>query len=269
MRRIDDTPQGTDVPSLDFLSGGDALVVGASGGLGAAFVRQLLDRNELRRVFTWSRSGRTCAADLQPGRRPELVASRGVDLEREQTVVDAAVGLADRNADLRLVINAAGLLHDASTGQSPERRLNQIDAASLTRSFAINAVGPMLVFREVMELVPRRQRSVLMSISARVGSIGDNRLGGWYGYRASKAALNQLHRSLAVELGRIRPEAVSLVLHPGTVDTSLSEPFQRSVPEGKLFDADAVTARLLALAASARRDDSGGFFAWNGEPIPW
>lgn len=266
MIRLDDPPHDRDVPPLDFLAGGDALVVGASGGLGAAFVRRLLEQPDLRRVFAWSRS--KAAPEALSG-DSRIIWRTGVDLERQETIRETAAELSSADGNLRLVVNAAGLLHDASAGLEPERRLDQIEAAALSRSFAVNAIGPMLVLREVLGHVPRRQRSLLISISARVGSIGDNRLGGWYGYRASKAALNQLHRSLSVELGRSRPEAVVLVLHPGTVDTSLSEPFQRNVKPQKLFDADAVAARLLRLADSADADDSGGFFAWNGESVPW
>lgn len=266
MIRLDDAPDASSLPPLEWLAGGDALVVGASGGLGAALVRRLREQPDARRVFAWSRSGAPSGGEAAD---PRLRWRSGVDLEHEQTVLDAAALLREEQADLRLVVNAAGLLHDASTGQEPERRLEQLDGEWLARSFRVNAIGPMIVIREVLPLVPRRERAVIASMSARVGSIGDNRLGGWYGYRASKAALNQLHRSLAVELGRSRPEAVALLLHPGTVDTALSEPFQRNLPENKLFEADAVASRLLRLADSASREDSGGFFAWDGRPIPW
>lgn len=288
MIRIAAPPEDLSAPSLAAVEGGDALVVGASGGLGAAFVRRLRQQPGLRRVFAWSRSQIEGNFGGTDGR---IRLRTGVDLEREETVVEAADELADADADLRLVINATGLLHasgdpedradggdasaddgpaaTASAGMTPERRLDEVDPRTLARAFAVNATGPMLVLREVLRFVPRRQRSLLVSLSARVGSIGDNRLGGWYAYRASKAALNQLHRSLSVELGRSHPEAVVLLLHPGTVDTGLSEPFQGNVADGKLFGADAVAARLLVLADSADGNDSGGFFAWDGESIPW
>jgi len=241
---------------------GDALVVGASGGLGRALVEELSRVEGIGRVFAWSRSE---AGDWPEG----VVPSAGVDLERPGTLDEAARDLAGAEADLRRVFNAAGILHDGSMGLGPERRLSDLDAAHLARIFAVNAVGPLLVFERALPFVPRGDRAMLVSISARIGSIGDNRMGGWYGYRASKAALNQLQRSLAVELARTHRKAVVLALHPGTVDTALSEPFQGSVDEEKLFRPDHVARRLLELSDSATREDSGGFFAWDGSAIPW
>ena len=137
----------------------------------------------------------------------------------------------------------------------------------MQRSFAVNAIGPALVAKHVLGRFPRDERAVFAAISARVGSISDNRLGGWYGYRAAKAALNQLIRSLAIELARTRPEAVCVGLHPGTVDTRLSEPFQGNVPDRQLFTPQASTARMLEVIDNLKSADTGQLFAYDGSVI--
>jgi NAD(P)-dependent dehydrogenase (short-subunit alcohol dehydrogenase family) len=164
------------------------------------------------------------------------------------------------------VIVATGLLH--ADGVTPERSNAALDPRQLMRLFAINAVGPALIAKHVLPLLPRGERSVFAALSARVGSIGDNRLGGWHSYRASKAALNMLIRTLAIELERTRPQAILVGLHPGTVDTELSKPFQRGVPEGRLFTPDQSAERLLAVVDGLEPEDSGGVFAWDGQRIP-
>ena len=140
--------------------------------------------------------------------------------------------------------------------------------ARLLRDYRINAVGPALVAKHFIPLLARDRRAVFTALSARVGSIGDNRLGGWHSYRASKAALNMLLRNLAVELGRTHPQAVVAGLHPGTVDTGLSAPFQKGVKPEKLFTADHSAERLLAVVDGLTPADSGGVFAWDAARIP-
>jgi NAD(P)-dependent dehydrogenase (short-subunit alcohol dehydrogenase family) len=145
--------------------------------------------------------------------------------------------------------------------------LRDLDHASLTRLFAVNAIGPALVAKHFVPLLPREGRGVLAALSARVGSIGDNRLGGWYGYRASKAALNMLVRTLAIELARTRKEAICVTLHPGTVDTGLSKPFQKAVPPERLFTPDRSAAHLLDVLDSLTPAQTGRCFAWDGKEI--
>jgi NAD(P)-dependent dehydrogenase (short-subunit alcohol dehydrogenase family) len=166
-----------------------------------------------------------------------------------------------------LLINASGLLH--APGIEPEKLLEHVDAAALRQLFEVNAHGPILLARALLPWLVRKRRIIYASLSARVGSIDDNRLGGWYGYRASKAAQNQLLKTLAIELRRRNPEAIVLVLHPGTTDTHLSRPFQRNVAPGKLFSPDFVASRLMAIIEAAESDNSGRFIAWDGEEIPW
>jgi hypothetical protein len=167
----------------------------------------------------------------------------------------------------RLALVATGTLQPG--GRAPEKSFRNLDVEALVEAFRVNAAGPALVARHVLPLLPRDGRSVFAALSARVGSIGDNRLGGWHAYRASKAALNMIVRTLAVELARTRPEAICVALHPGTVDTDLSRPFQKGVPEGRLLTPAQSAERLTAVLDGLTPGDSGGFFAWDGKPIPW
>ncbi len=220
-----------------------AVVIGASGGIGGAL----------------------CAALAQTPGVDEVVglARPVLDLEDEASIARAAAALPD--GEVRLVINATGFLHAA--GQGPEKSLRALDPAQLARTFALNAIGPALVMKHFLPRLPREGRAVFASLSARVGSIGDNRLGGWYGYRASKAALNQLVRTAAIELARTHPEALCVALHPGTVATRLSAPFAGT---GKVLLSPAEAAQhLLAVLGRLQPSDSGNFFDWRGAPIPW
>jgi NAD(P)-dependent dehydrogenase (short-subunit alcohol dehydrogenase family) len=165
----------------------------------------------------------------------------------------------------RLIIAATGVLHSATL--TPEKTYRALSAAGLAEAFAVNAIGPALLAKHVLPLTPRGQRSVFAALSARVGSIGDNRLGGWHAYRASKAALNQIVRGLAIEQARARPEGIVVALHPGTVATGLSAPFASGAP-GEVFSPE-VAAHLLRVIDGLTPTDTGGFFAWDGSPIPW
>jgi NAD(P)-dependent dehydrogenase (short-subunit alcohol dehydrogenase family) len=167
---------------------------------------------------------------------------------------------------VRLVIVATGMLH--GDGVRPEKHWGALKGETLAQLFAVNSIGPALVAKHFLPLLPRAGRSVFAAISARVGSIEDNRLGGWHAYRASKAALNMLLRNFAIELARRAPEAVCIGLHPGTVDTPLSEPFQGNVAPGKLFSPSESAAHLLRVIDRVGTADSGRVFAWDGSPVP-
>jgi NAD(P)-dependent dehydrogenase (short-subunit alcohol dehydrogenase family) len=183
----------------------------------------------------------------------------------DEASLERAGAFAAAKGEIRLVIDATGFLHDE--GQGPEKSWRQIDAAKLARAFALNAIGPALIMKHFLPLFPRSIRAVFATLSARVGSIGDNRLGGWYSYRASKAALNQLVRTAAVELARSCPEAICVALHPGTVATSLSATFSKT---GLPLQTPAMAAaRLLAVIDGLQPDQSGGFFDHHGTTIPW
>ena len=223
----------------------NALIIGASGGIGGA----LADALAARGVMVDRLSRRS---------DPPL------DLTDETSIVAAAIALAD-HAPYTLIIVATGLLHGPSGG--PEKSWRQLDAAQLAHSFAVNAIGPALVARHFLPLLDPKERAVIAFLSARVGSISDNRLGGWYGYRASKAALNQFVRTLAIELARSRPATICVALHPGTVDTALSAPFQRGVPAGQLFTPAISAAHLLRVIDGLSPQDSGALLDWAGETI--
>ena len=177
------------------------------------------------------------------------------DLTEEDTI-EAAASFASAEGELDLVINATGFLHDQR--QAPEKSWKAISAASMSRAFALNAIGPALIMKHWLPLLPRRKRAVFATLSARVGSIGDNHLGGWYSYRASKAALNQLVRTAAIELARTHPQAICVALHPGTVETQLSAPFAKQ--HLGIQSPNQAAARLIDVVARLTPRDSGGFF---------
>ncbi len=220
-----------------------AVIIGATGGIGAALAEALEQQGQIV---------------LRLGRR----STPALDLLDEASIARAA---AEIGPGLRLVVDATGLLHDAQL--QPEKSLRQLDPAHLARSFAINATGPALLMKHFLPLLAREGRSVFATLSARVGSIGDNRLGGWVSYRASKAALNQILRTAAIEVARGRPEAICVALHPGTVETSLSSPFAKAGLEVQSPEQSA--ARLLAVMAALTSAQTGLFFDHHGKPIPF
>jgi NAD(P)-dependent dehydrogenase (short-subunit alcohol dehydrogenase family) len=239
------------------VDGARAVVVGASGGIGAAVVAALERDDRIGPIDAWSR---------RPMQLGGTVRAATVDVTDEGAIEAAAARLGDGPLDLVLV--TTGILHD-DAGLRPEKSWRHLDAASLARSYAINAIGPALVAKHLLPKLRRDHKAVFAALSARVGSIEDNHIGGWYAYRASKAALNQLLRTLAIELARRRPEAVCVGLHPGTTDTALSAPFQANVPEGKLFTPTFVADRLLTVVDGLDASASGGLYAWDGARIPF
>ncbi len=245
----------------------NALVVGASQGIGLAFAQQLAADPRVERLFLASRSAPTSAAlqalQPEPGPRIHLLAC---DITDEHSLEALCESLAPAGR-LHLVLNTAGVLH--GPGLSPEKSLPQLALASLQRSFAVNAFGPILLARAVLPLLTHGDPVVFASLSARVGSIGDNRLGGWYAYRAAKAAQNQLLRNFAIELTRLNRRSIVLALHPGTVATGLSQPFSANVAAGKLFTPGFASHRLLEVIAARSASDSGSFYAWDGKVVPW
>lgn len=234
-----------------------ALVFGATGGVGAALVAALAADPRCALVH---------AAARRPVEPAAKVTSLTFDLEDEGSIADA-VALAARQGPLDLVIVATGLLHEE--GLRPERTWRAIEPSALDRAFRVNSVGPALVAKHALGTLARDRKAVFAALSARVGSIGDNQLGGWHAYRASKAALNMLVKNFAIELRRRSPQAVCVTLHPGTVATGLSQPFQANVPAGKLFTPQRSAASLLSVIDAVTPQDSGGLFGWDGSPIPF
>lgn len=218
-----------------------ALVIGASGGIGAALAARL--RHEGAEVTALSRS------------------TDGLDVTDEASIA-AALGRLEGQFD-RILVATGGLSID---GHPPEKTMKSLDATRLAAQFALNAIGPALVLKHALPLLPRDRRCVFAALSARVGSIGDNRAGGWYGYRAAKAALNQLLHTAAIEVARTHPRAVVVALHPGTVATPLTERYLGRHPAVSPKES---ADNLLRVISHLTPEHSGGFFDWAGKEIVW
>jgi NAD(P)-dependent dehydrogenase (short-subunit alcohol dehydrogenase family) len=233
---------------VNFPSGGLAVVIGSGGGLGAAFATALAASRNFAAVIPLSRQT-----------TPPL------DILDETSIAAAVAHVRGLGPDLRLVITATGFLH--GDGFMPEKSLTALNAAQLAHNFAINSIGPALVMKHFLPALPRQGKAVFAVLSAKVGSIGDNATGGWYGYRAAKAALNQLLHTAAIEISRRAPEAICVAIHPGTVDTKLSAPFAKN---GLNVRPPAIAAaQILAVLENLTAAQSGGFFDYNGEALPW
>jgi NAD(P)-dependent dehydrogenase (short-subunit alcohol dehydrogenase family) len=228
-----------------------ALVFGAGGGLGAAFSAELSSHPRVERVYS---AARRAAPPWQ------------FTLQDEASIA-AVVAAAAAEGPLDLVLVATGVLHGSQL--RPEKSWRSLDAAALAEAFAVNATGPALIAKHALGHLRRDAKSVFACLSARVGSIEDNRLGGWHAYRASKAALNMLVRTCAVELRQRNPGALCVALHPGTVDTALSKPFQNAVDPAKLFTPAQSARALLGVLDRLTPADSGRLWAWDGQPIPF
>lgn len=189
----------------------------------------------------------------------------GFDLTDEKSI-EAALRQIGQGGPLDLVVVATGVLQDGDI--APEKTFRALDAARMADVFAINTIGPAIIAKHALPLLSRDRRSVFAALSARVGSIGDNRAGGWHSYRASKAALNMLVRNFALELRRTNPQAIAVALHPGTVDTPLSRPFQANLPAGQLTSADDAAHNLMAVIDGLSAAENGSHLAWDGTPIP-
>jgi len=241
--------------SLDMLTGA-ALVMGAGGGLGTALVAQLSSA---------AGSAGTYPAVLALSRSSLPAIDYGDEASLKTAADWVAAQCASRQLELRLIVVASGFLHGPQ-GQ-PERSFSQLDAGYLNHVFQVNAIGPALVMKHFLPLFPRQGRCVAGFMSARVGSIGDNALGGWYGYRASKAALNQLVKTASVELTRRNRQSVCVALHPGTVDTALSQPFAKTGL--KVRPAEEAAGDLLAVLHGLVPGDTGCLVDYEGRKLPF
>ena len=235
---------------------GPAVVFGTGGAIGRALGAQLAAGGRYSAVWGGSRSARDGPAGVIPFH---------FDTADEASIRSFAERLPEPPA---LVLVATGLLHDAARGIAPEKSWRALDGAAMAEVFAANTIGPALIAKHMLPLLPRESRSVFAALSARVGSIGDNRLGGWHSYRASKAALNMLIHNFAIELARSHPLALAVALHPGTVDSRLSAPFQRGLPPDQLFSPDQSARCLLDVLDRLNPADSGGLYAWDGTRLP-
>ncbi|MEL6495500.1 MAG: SDR family NAD(P)-dependent oxidoreductase [Cyanobacteria bacterium J06623_7] len=253
---------------LSEIQSANALIVGASQGIGLGFVRSYLQQNNIQRIFATYRDANTASElfELQKSHGDRLKCLQ-VDITSEAQIAAATEEMQTEVKQLHLAIYCVGVLHDAKI--APEKSLRQINAENLIYSFQVNSVGAVLLAKHLMPLFRKTDASIFASISAKVGSIGDNRLGGWYGYRASKAALNMFLKTTAIEYSRRCPKTVVVALHPGTTDTRLSQPFQKNVPEGKLFPVEKTVGLLSQVINDLEQKDSGEFFSWDGTLLPW
>lgn len=247
--------------------GETCLIQGASRGIGRALVTSLLSRDDVDTVFATCRDPEN-AEELRALCKDGRVVVLPLDVTDESTIEAVARTIGEETDRLDRIVNVAGVLHNAN-GIAPEKRLESISAEALQAVFAVNAFGPLLVLKHLYGLLRHENRSVVANVSARVGSISDNRLGGWYAYRGSKAALNMFTRNAAIELGRRAPNAIVVAVHPGTVDTQLSEPFQRGVPADRLFPVDRAAQQILDVLDALEPSQTGSFLAWDGSEIPW
>lgn len=229
-----------------FRASPNVAIIGASGGIGGALVNLLKTDGSFGELLPFSRGS-------------------GPGIEDEATVESFAAEAAKVDG-VDIVVVATGALHDEN-GLAPEKRMADLTADNLAQAFAINAIGPALVAKHFLPLLPRHCKTVFIALSARVGSITDNRLGGWASYRASKAALNMLLKTASIEHRRTHPLSVVAGIHPGTVDTRLSKPFQSRLQPGQLFTPHLAAQQIHQVITQLTPADSGGLFAWDGSTI--
>lgn len=234
------------------------IIVGSTGGIGGAFIDTLAASEQVSQIYALSRQGQS-----HPSPK---VANLTLDFTDETSIEAAAEALRETGA-FDLCVIATGLLQ--GEGIAPEKNMSAMSLDAFQKSFMVNTFGPAVTAKYFLPLMRRDKKAVLAALSARVGSISDNHIGGWYAYRASKAALNMLLKTLSIEFGRRFKETVIIGLHPGTVDTDLSKPFQGNVPEGKLFTPDFSAEKLLQVIDQVTPEDSGLLFAWDGKQIPF
>lgn len=256
--------------------GGVSLVQGASRGIGLEFVKQLLEKDDKEHVIATCRNPSASTGLIHLKHKfADRLRILPLDLTVESSIEASASSIKETYGRLNLLINASGILSIPDV-LHPETTLNKVEKSSLMLAYEVNAVGPILVIKHMWPLLKaggglgtERNAAVVASLSARVASIGDNRLGGWHSYRSSKAALNQLSKTVSLEFARKKDPIVCILLHPGTVDTDLSKPFQRNVPPEKLFTKEFSVQKLLSIINNVKIHDNGKFFAWDGQEIPW
>lgn len=233
------------------------VIIGASGAIGGAMV-DALSEDRANTVYAFSRSHKSFDQDN--------VISGHLDFDDEDTI-EAAAATASKNGAPDMVIVATGLLHEGNI--LPEKSIKSLSQDNMHALFQVNTVGPSMVMKYFLPIMPKDRPYIIASLSARVGSISDNSLGGWYSYRAAKAALNMVIKTASIEATRRNDQSIIIGLHPGTVDSDLSKPFQSFVPEGKLFDATFSAAQLLDVMAQRRSKDTGKLYAWDAQEIEY
>jgi NAD(P)-dependent dehydrogenase (short-subunit alcohol dehydrogenase family) len=231
-------------------------IIGSSGALGNAFTQQLSASYPNAKIHIFSRN--------PPKISEPNVVFNSINYQDEDSI-ESAASLASREAPLDMVIVATGILHNGAL--MPEKSLRDLSAHKFQNLFEANTIFPALVAQHFLPKLNKSNRSVFAALSARVGSISDNKLGGWYAYRASKAALNMILKNAAIEIRRSNKKAIVAGLHPGTVDSNLSKPFQGNVPDGKLFTSEYSVRQLLHVLDNLETQQSGKCFAWDGNEV--
>jgi NAD(P)-dependent dehydrogenase (short-subunit alcohol dehydrogenase family) len=230
-----------------------AVVFGSSGGVGKAMVEHLADLSNVSKIYSFSRS--------KVSFKDSKIFSSSIDIEDENSIIEAAKIV---NEKIHLVIVATGFLHDENI--KPEKNIKEISFDSFNKNFAINTIGPAIIAKNFLPLMEKNSRSLFAILSARVGSISDNSLGGWYAYRSSKAAINMIIKNFAIEMKRVNPNLAIIGLHPGTVKTRLSEPFAKNTKHD-LFEPGYSAKKLLEVVNLRGVSDSGKIFDWNNIEI--
>lgn len=246
----------------------NVLIVGASQGIGLGFVKHLLVHNNIVKIYATYRHRESATELLTFSQRyPQKLVGLHLDITKEPEIAQMAEHIATKIDKLHLILNCVGILHEGTL--KPEKSLRQINSDNLTHYFQVNSIGSVLLAKYFLPLLRHQEPSIFAAISAKIGSIGDNRLGGWYGYRASKAALNMFLRTVAIEYRRKSNQTIIVALHPGTTDTRLSKPFQKNVPPEKLFSVEKTVNQLLQVINGLKIEDSGQFLSWDGSRLPW
>ena len=236
------------------MGGLNVIIFGGSGGIGRALIKEIRGRFPKASIFaTWHSS------------KPDIsdVYWCQVDVTSEEQISAFAKGI----GDVHWIVNAVGLLH--TEDQSPEKTIRDFDTDFFRTNIDANVVPTLLIAKHFMKHLRHKQPSVFATVSARVGSIGDNRLGGWYSYRCAKAALNMAIKNISIEWQRVLPDVCVTALHPGTTDSGLSAPFQKNVPAQKLFSPVRTASQLLDIIERARPQATGNFYSWDHSQIPW
>lgn len=230
-------------------------VIGSSGAIGRAFVDHYINDLSINSIFSFSRS----SIGIDNNKVKHFL----IDIENESSIKNAAKNVEETNFDE--IIIASGLLHTNEFG--PEKSIKDLKADNILKVLNVNTVGPAIIGKYFLPLLTKDNKSVMAFLSARVGSISENKLGGWYSYRASKSALNQVIKTFSIELKRTNPKAIIIGLQPGTVDSELSAPFKRSASNNKLFSAEYSVSKLLGVIERADESSSGNLISWDGEII--
>ncbi len=230
-------------------------LIGASGGIGTAMLDHIASQQNTGHIYAFSRNNIAS--------QHNNVSYHSIDVTSEDSIIEVASTI---QHPLHLILVTIGLLHNEDD-LFPEKSLKDLSAKKFEEIFAVNTIGPALIAKHFLPHIPKKERSVFASLSARVVSVSDNRIGGWYSYRASKAALNMIIKNAAIETGRRYKQACIVGLHPGTVDTALSKPFQAAVPDKQLFTPAYAAEQLLHVINSLTPEDSGACFAWDGQKI--